>query len=78
MINSLIRKFVIVISEVSRDMKAINAQLHGNYMFFFSHECPRIAHEFFKNLFVPNWRIEEFRNKNVCAQSVETQYIASQ
>ena len=38
MINSLILKFVIVISEVSRDMKAINAKLHGNYMFFFSHE----------------------------------------
>ena len=42
------------------------------------------AHEsltnFSKILFVPNYRIEEFRNrnKNVCAQFVETQYIASQ
>ena len=33
--NSLIRKFVIAIVEVSRDMKAICAQLHGNYMFSF-------------------------------------------
>ena len=33
--NSLIRKFVIAIVEVTRDMKAICAQLHGNYMFSF-------------------------------------------
>ena len=54
---------MIVISEVSHDMKAINAKLHGNYMFFFSHECPRIAQEFFKNFHVPNYRIEELRYK---------------
>ena len=32
--NSLIRKFVIAIVEVSRDMNAIHAQLHENYMFY--------------------------------------------
>ena len=46
-------------SEVSHDMKAIYAKLHGNYMFFFSHECPRIAHEFFINFLS---RIIELKN----------------